>query len=682
MRFLSSLSIALLSAASLLASLPALAQVPANDRCSAAQLIPAGGFGVANTANANDDIIGVTGCQTGTAAHPDVWFTFTASGSSSTTVMVTPDASSATTPYEILVFDGTCGALMDVGTKCSAGGTDSVRVAVSSGTTYYVAIASPSATQTGIFIVQAISRSATFVPAQDCMNANVLPTGLPIQQGPLNLGAGTDPNEVDPMNSCWGGGGERQPKWYKFIAGSDGKLTFNINPTDPNTDYDWAVWDITSDPAGCTTKGNAIACNWTGARGATGLSLCEDLEPGFQGGDQFDNKTTMQTGANAPIDLQAGRIYALLVDNFSTNSSGFRLTFGGACPPLPGQPNALANIGLEAEFDYTQIGCREYEFRKRNPVAVGAAANLTYRWTFSNGAGAGADSSSTINPTYTFPASTDTTFDVTLQIILPTLVDPLTNRALQWSSARTVTIVPPQPAITRSVTTELCPGDSVTLTARGGTSFRWRGPGVPAGFTGSRLTVGPDTTASYRLIAMRNMCSDSTDVEVRVAEPQVSAGTILIPAGVPPHTTGFTTTTPGAQTYRWNFGDTSADSVSTQADPMHTYSAVGTYRVTLSVTYGPGCEAARVFVGNVVVDVINPGNIITPNNDGKNDYFEARLTGAAQRLEVFNRWGRKVYERDNYQKEWNGGDLPAGTYYYHLTGADGKSWKGWVEIVR
>lgn len=40
------------------------------------------------------------------------------------------------------------------------------------------------------------------------------------------------------------------------------------------------------------------------------------------------------------------------------------------------------------------------------------------------------------------------------------------------------------------------------------------------------------------------------------------------------------------------------------------------------------------------------------------------------KLLVFNRWGKKVYEKDSYIPDvdrWNGNDLADGTYYYILT---------------
>ncbi len=72
-------------------------------------------------------------------------------------------------------------------------------------------------------------------------------------------------------------------------------------------------------------------------------------------------------------------------------------------------------------------------------------------------------------------------------------------------------------------------------------------------------------------------------------------------------------------------------------------------------------------------------NAITPNKDGKNDYFlidQLNNGGCAQNISVkiFNRWSRKVFETTNYglagrvfDGHSNKGDqLPAGTYFYVL----------------
>lgn len=61
---------------------------------------------------------------------------------------------------------------------------------------------------------------------------------------------------------------------------------------------------------------------------------------------------------------------------------------------------------------------------------------------------------------------------------------------------------------------------------------------------------------------------------------------------------------------------------------------------------------------------------VTPNDDGKNDYFELRsLDEVTCDLKIFNRWGQIVYENTDYQNEWyglnsNGNQLENDTYFY------------------
>jgi len=56
----------------------------------------------------------------------------------------------------------------------------------------------------------------------------------------------------------------------------------------------------------------------------------------------------------------------------------------------------------------------------------------------------------------------------------------------------------------------------------------------------------------------------------------------------------------------------------------------------------------------------------SPNGDGTNDLFEIENVPAnlTYSLEIFNIWGDKVYQSENYKNDWDGGNLPTGTYYY------------------
>ena len=78
-------------------------------------------------------------------------------------------------------------------------------------------------------------------------------------------------------------------------------------------------------------------------------------------------------------------------------------------------------------------------------------------------------------------------------------------------------------------------------------------------------------------------------------------------------------------------------------------------------------------------------NVITPNSDGSNDSFD--LTGLlVDNIEIYNRWGRLVYNKSNYIDEWIGQNnegklLPDSTYFYLLKLKSGEVKSGWVLIV-
>jgi len=64
-------------------------------------------------------------------------------------------------------------------------------------------------------------------------------------------------------------------------------------------------------------------------------------------------------------------------------------------------------------------------------------------------------------------------------------------------------------------------------------------------------------------------------------------------------------------------------------------------------------------------------NVITPNGDGINDVWVIENIESYPKnvIQVFDKWGDKVYEQDNYNNDWGGrstnGDLlPNGTYFY------------------
>lgn len=109
--------------------------------------------------------------------------------------------------------------------------------------------------------------------------------------------------------------------------------------------------------------------------------------------------------------------------------------------------------------------------------------------------------------------------------------------------------------------------------------------------------------------------------------------------------------------------------------------ATDTYKVVIN---SEGCTAEST--ENVTSFYCDIPRGISPNNDKKNDYFD--LTNfQVSKLEIFNRYGMKVYSKTNYQNEWygtsdDGQELPDATYYYVIEFESGKSKTGWVYINR
>ena len=75
--------------------------------------------------------------------------------------------------------------------------------------------------------------------------------------------------------------------------------------------------------------------------------------------------------------------------------------------------------------------------------------------------------------------------------------------------------------------------------------------------------------------------------------------------------------------------------------------------------------------------------MVTPNNDGFNDFFEVHyilneesneVCDVSTKVQIYNRWGTKIFKSNNYNNDWEGianstsnsesGFLPTGTYYY------------------
>lgn len=131
-------------------------------------------------------------------------------------------------------------------------------------------------------------------------------------------------------------------------------------------------------------------------------------------------------------------------------------------------------------------------------------------------------------------------------------------------------------------------------------------------------------------------------------------------------------------TYEWQDGSTNASFSVTDA---------GNYWVIVTVNNCSSYDEINVEIVDCEAIVEMP-NVFTPNNDGANDLFIPVINKgvASMHTMIFNRWGNLVYETNDPNIEWNGGDLNEGTYFWLLkiTDLKGQETKkhGFVNLVR
>lgn len=239
--------------------------------------------------------------------------------------------------------------------------------------------------------------------------------------------------------------------------------------------------------------------------------------------------------------------------------------------------------------------------------------------------------------------------------------------------------------------TNVCPGDSVRLggspTASGGTApytYSWQ-PAAYVDFAGApNPNAFPPAPTNYTLIVTDASGATAVDiVNVSIFSPPiVSAGsdqTIL-------QGTSTMLYASGAVNYYW----TPTDPLTNQnsANPVAEPSATDTFCV--QGVDGNGCSNTDCMMIIVIPsDTIIIYNAFSPNGDGINEVFYVSNIGQYpdNKLEVFSRTGKMVYQASPYNNLWNGKidgtDLPAATYYYVFYPGNGKEKvNGSVTIIR
>ena len=324
------------------------AQAPTNDNCANAFALDTVSGWCSRTAQfttigATPTVgLAVPRCTPQANVPNDVWFVFDAIGtdlSISVSGATRVNAGGTLRAPQFSVYTGTCGNLNEINACSSDASTprrNSVQVLTSRiivGQRYYIRVSSRDNTN-GTFQLCINSFNATQTPSSDCATGNILCDKRAITV-PFVSGEGKDPREIDGVCGRLGcDPSESQSNWFKWTCDAPGTLAFSINPLNPDDDIDFVVFELSGGVNDCSGK-RAIRCmsagenvgqdisTWRSCTGATGLRIGENGTVEYCGCDAGYNNFI------SAIDMQRGRAYALVVNNFSQSGAGYTISFTG-----------------------------------------------------------------------------------------------------------------------------------------------------------------------------------------------------------------------------------------------------------------------------------------------------------------------------------------------------------------
>jgi gliding motility-associated-like protein len=500
----------------------------------------------------------------------------------------------------------------------------------------------------GILIVRG---NLTFINQSDVTaDGYVIVTGDIIKKGSINQG------EFD---------GDDEPVKV-FIGGtispseltddqSDFELLNCTSPSDPYLHSGCSygnMEDIVNDPVYPFFQSTCSTATLTSSD--TDNSFCAGTSVTFTagGGTNFEfrvNGTSVQnSGSNTytTTTLTNGSI----VDVIVTSPDGCTVTSSGITNTVFARPEATAT--------------------SNSPVCSGSPLTLTgvpagmatYAWTGPDGFTANTQSP-TVSPGATVEMSGDYSLSVT------------DANGCTGDVVTTTVVVNSQPEATATSNSPVCTGNPLKLTGipAGMSTYAWTGPD---GFTANTQspTASPDATGEmagdYSLtVTDANGCTgDAVTTTVIVNEnPIAIAGPDQELEYV--FETQMKAELASSETGEWSL-ITGSGHISDNNSPTSLVTELSPgENIFLWKVYNSNCEA-RSEVKITVHDLFVP-SVITPNGDGKNDYFKISENIGKISLIIINRWGNVEYNNDDYRNEWdgrnnNGAELPYDTYFYIL----------------
>lgn len=184
-----------------------------------------------------------------------------------------------------------------------------------------------------------------------------------------------------------------------------------------------------------------------------------------------------------------------------------------------------------------------------------------------------------------------------------------------------------------------------------------------------------DTRAYYVTITDTNHCvtKDTTIIQVAHIDKGLTWGNLTECDGLPK--VQLNTPSRGPLNYLWTFGDGSSSNVK---NPIHEYQQGGTYHIVVDI-YNDYCQEQDTI--SFSIQPLKIPNLITPNNDGKNDCFEITDIYPGWEVSIYNAWSKRIFFSENYNQQFCGENVTESVYYYLVCSPQGHCCKGWLHTI-
>ena len=572
----------------------------------------------------------------------DVWFRFTAVGNSVSVGVVgqTTAAPGGSLDFpQLAIYEGFCGSLTQLACSSDAINANIVELQIQNlipGQEYFLRVSGRNMEE-GSFKLCVNNFNRVPDPSGDCVSGVILCDKSSFTV-PSVLGEGSNPNEMD--GECLGG--EFSSSWYKWTCEQSGSLTFVLSPLVATDDLDFAIYEMPNGIENCSDM-ELLRCmasgenvgqpfpQWEICVGETGLdnASTDDFEaPGCQNGS--DNFVRA-------LDMEAGKSYALIINNFTNNGNGYSLSFGGSGTFVGPQPafSILPDVDVSCDIDTVF-------FEETATLPPGSSA--TYSWYFGQGAnpatatGPGPHQvvyTSFGNKSVLLEVETDNGCIVTdvSEVFIKSCCDPSIGVSINLDDYGD-----PECANTNS--------GFLNVSGAGGTPFyqysidgvNFQPLGMFIGLASGQQTVyiqdtkGCVDSLEQILVNPPPIIVDAgSDQDITLGETAFLNGTVIAP-------------NPLVTSYNWYLSDPPLSCLDCLDPDVIPFEDTFYY---LEASDDIGCT----FIDSVLVrvDKVRPvyiPNVFSPNFDGINDYFTL-YGGAAGRyiktLSIYDRWGGEVF---------------------------------------